>query len=413
MTATATPATGGTATSHAGPTSHATAPRVPPRRRLLVWALVVLAVALASALLAGLRGPNTLPLDPDNPEDDGMQAIARVLEQQGVEVDVARSLGELQRTPVDGGTRVLVVGTAFLSPDSGARVLEHVRDADALLVLGPGRNTGEVLDLPVTVDSWGQRGTVLEPHCDSPTWRADDTLTGADALIEVTGDLAGAVACFPPSAGFGAGGATAGHVVEMPASGDRPRTLVLGIAPALTNAMVLEEANAAVGLRLLGGADRLVWYIPSVADAGEQAPQSLIDVLPEAVVPSVALLLAALGAAMVWRGRRLGPVVTEPLPAVIRSVETTQSRARLYRRAGDRRRALAALQLAARRRLATRLGLSRHAPTEAVVQAVARASGRHTEEIRRVLADPTADDDETLVRTARELRALEEGMRSV
>src|SRR5690606_34011616 len=125
----------------------------------------------------------------------------------------------------------------------------------------------------------------------------------------------------------------------------------------------------------------------------------------EATVPAVVLLLAALGAVMVWRGRRLGPVVTEPLPAVIRSVETTQSRARMYRRARDRRRALAALQLAARRRLAIRLGLSRHAPTEAVVQAVAQASGRHTQEIHRLLADPAADDDETLVRTARELRA--------
>lgn len=393
-------------------TADATATRVPPRRRLLVWAVIVLAVALVGAVLAGLRGPNTLPLDPDNPEDGGMQAIARVLEQRGVEVEVARSLADLRSTTVDGSTRVLVVGTAFLSPDSGRQVLEHVRGADALLVLRPGRNTGEVLDLPVTVDDWSERGTVLQPHCDSPTWRADDTLTGADALIELTGDAPG-TACFPPSAGFGAGGARAGHVAEIPADGDRPRTLVLGIAPALTNGMVLEEANAAVGLRLLGGADRLVWYIPSVADAGDQAPQSLVDVLPEATVPSVVLVLAALGAAMVWRGRRLGPVVTEPLPAVIRSVETTQSRARLYRRANDRRRALAALQLAARRRLATRLGLSRHAPAEVVVQAIARVSGRHTDEVRRVLADPTADDDETLVRTARELRALEEGIRSV
>src|SRR5690606_4587302 len=129
-------------------TADATATRVPPRRRLLVWAVIVLAVALVGAVLAGLRGPNTLPLDPDNPEDGGMQAIARVLEQRGVEVEVARSLADLRSTTVDGSTRVLVVGTAFLSPDSGRQVLEHVRGADALLVLRPGRNTGEVLDLP-------------------------------------------------------------------------------------------------------------------------------------------------------------------------------------------------------------------------------------------------------------------------
>lgn len=386
-----------------------------PRRRLALWVGIVLAVALVGALFAGLRGPNAIPLDPDNPEDNGMQAIARVLQDRGVEIEVARSVGDLRGLAVDGSTRVLVVGTSFLSEESARAVREHTADANALLVLTPDQNAGTALDLPVEVAPWSPRGAVA-PHCDSPTWRPDDTLSGADALIEVT-DGPGSEAvtpCFPPSAGFGAGGARAGHVVEVPAEAGRARTLVLGIAPSLTNGRITEEANAAVGLRLLGGTGRLVWYIPSVADAdGDQAPQSLLDVLPEATVPAVVLLLAALGAVMVWRGRRLGPVVTEPLPAVIRSVETTQSRARMYRRARDRRRALAALQLAARRRLAIRLGLSRHAPTEAVVQAVAQASGRHTQEIHRLLADPAADDDETLVRTARELRALEEGMRNV
>lgn len=385
----------------------------PPRRRLLVWVAVVLGVALVGALLAGLRGPNALPLDPDNPEDNGLQALARVLEDRGVDVVVARGLDDLRSQPVDAGTRVLVVGTAYLSPDAGAAVVQHAAGADALLVLDPGPNTGEVLDLPVTVDDWGDRGTALEPHCDSPTWSPADTVSGADALIEVTDGTGAGTACFPPSAGYNAGGAQAGHVVELAADGDRPRTLVLGITPALTNGRILEQANAALGLRLLGGADRLLWYVPTVADAGDQAPQSLEDVLPDATAPSVALLLAALGAAMLWRGRRLGPVVTEPLPAVIRSVETTQSRSRMYRRARDRRHALASLQLAARRRLALRLGLPRHAPPDDVVRAVAAASGRHTDEIHRLLADPAAADDETLVRIARDVRALEEGMRSV
>jgi hypothetical protein len=113
---------------------------------------------------------------------------------------------------------------------------------------------------------------------------------------------------------------------------------------------------------------------------------------------------------MVWRGRRLGPVVTEPLPAVVRSVETTQSRSRMYQRAADRERALASLQLAARRRLSGRLGLPATARPDEVVQATAQATGRHTGELYRLLVDATAPDDETLVRIAREVRSLEEGM---
>ncbi len=380
-------------------------------RKLALWGSLVVIVALVSALIAGLRGPSGLPLDPDNPEDGGLQAIARVLEQRGVSVEVVRDLDALRSTTVDGSTTVLVVGTAYLSTDSGAQLIEHVAQADSLLVLDPQPNTGEALDLPVTVSSRASSST-LGQECDVDTWREGDRIVRADQLVEVTGERDGATACFPPSPGYNAGGAMAGYVVELEADDPRPRTVLLGIASALTNGQIEQEANAATGLRLLGGTDRLIWYIPSIGDAGEVAPQSLTDVLPRAVVPSVVVLVAALGATMVWRGRRLGPVVTEPLPAVVRSVETTQSRSRMYRRAQDRQRALASLQLAARRRLAVRLGLSARAAPEAVVRATARASGRHTEEIARLLVDPAAQDDETLVRIAREVRSLEEGIRS-
>ena len=39
------------------------------------------------------------------------------------------------------------------------------------------------------------------------------------------------------------------------------------------------------------------------------------------------------------RGRRLGALVPADLPVVVRAVETTQSRAALYRRSADRGRA--------------------------------------------------------------------------
>ena len=46
-----------------------------------------------------------------------------------------------------------------------------------------------------------------------------------------------------------------------------------------------------------------------------------------------------------------------------------------------------------------------------LVRAVAEATGRPAEEVRRLLTDPAAaPDDTTLVTTARELRSLEEGL---
>lgn len=380
-------------------------------RKLALWGLLVLLIAIGAAMLNGMRTANQLPFDPDNPEDNGMQALARVLESQGVDVTVARGLPQLRGADISADSTLLVAGTALIGEDTGHTVMEYAEDAGRLVVLTPESNTGQVLDLPVQARSTSQVGTAA-PGCDATalSWRDGDELSGANRLVEVTGERDTALTCFPPSPGYNAGGAMAGFVIELPAQDTRPETIVAGIAGSLSNAHIDQDANAAAGLRILGAQPHLIWYIPSVADAGELPPQSLIDVLPDAFIPSVVVLLLALGATMIWRGRRLGPVVVEPLPAVIRSVETTQSRGRMYRRADDRERALASLQLATRRRLAVRLGLSAHARGDEVVLAVAHSTGRPTDELHRLLVDPTAPDDETLVRIAREVRSLEEGM---
>ncbi len=376
-------------------------------RRWVLWGAVVLAFALLSALLAGLAARSADPLDPDNPEDNGTQALARVLADQGVDVQVVRGLDALTATPV-AGAAVVVGASGFLSAESGAVVREHTADAAYLVVLEPGPDIGDVLDLPVTTREFGL-GAPMEPGCASTVWQEGDRVVGGSTLIEVTDRDADAEVCLPPSAGFGAGGVLGGHWVEFPATSDRPRTVLLGIGEALTNGRITEEANAAAGLRALGGADRLVWYVANPLDAGDAPAQSLVDVLPDAFVPSVAVLLLALLALALVRGRRLGPVVREPLPVVVRSVETTESRARLYQAAGDRDRALASLQLAARRRWAARLGLPAASTPDEVVAAVVAATGRSTDEVTRVLADPRAGDDDTLVRVARAARSLDEG----
>ena len=64
--------------------------------------------------------------------------------------------------------------------------------------------------------------------------------------------------------------------------------------------------------------------------------------------PGLGLLVLVMIAVVLWRSRRLGALATEPLPVVVRAVETTRSLGRLYRRAGDRGHAAASLRRSAR-----------------------------------------------------------------
>jgi hypothetical protein len=117
------------------------------------------------------------------------------------------------------------------------------------------------------------------------------------------------------------------------------------------------------------------------------------------------LALAALLVAL-WRGRRLGPPVSEPLPVTVRSTETVRGRGRLYQRARARGPALDILRAATRTRLASLLGLPPDAEAAAVVEVVAARTGRSPAEVEALLYGPAPVDDQDLVRMAGELDAL-------
>ncbi len=112
-----------------------------------------------------------------------------------------------------------------------------------------------------------------------------------------------------------------------------------------------------------------------------------------------------------WRARRLGPVVTEPLPVVVRAAETVLGRARLYAAARARDTAAAALREGSRTRLAALVHLDAHAAPEALVAAVADRTGERPEAVAALLFAGAGDGgygaDAALVRLADELDRLE------
>lgn len=455
------------------------------RRRVLLWAGVLLVVLALMAMMLGSQAPNDTPLHPDNPGDGGMQALARVLAANGVDVEVVEGAAALEAAEIEDRTTVAVVGTAQLNRAAGERVLAAGADAAQIVVLvspdaGLAGVTGDPTDqgapLPsadgvaaiagvpslslTDTSAAGGPQRARGAECEDPLWRESDTLTQLGPGIRVGEqheDVEAVTGCFPPSPGYNLGGAATWHLVTVAAGPDRPQVRVLGGAGPLTNAAIVEDgsANAAAGLRLLGQNPRLIWYIPSAADGLTEGTGTMADVLPRGFLPAAAILGLGVLALMFWRGRRLGRIVTENLPAVIRSTEATRARGMMYRRAKARDRAAAALQQATRTRLSSRLGLTRHTPLPELISTVAQRTGRGVDEVERLLtghgapaasqtpatrtpatqqtAGPDAAqhspstgesphhrtqlthrpedlDDAGLVRLARDLRALDEGI---
>ncbi|MEJ2579108.1 MAG: DUF4350 domain-containing protein [Kineosporiaceae bacterium] len=370
------------------------------RSSLLVAAAVFL-VALLTALLA--PSPARGDLDAESTRPEGSHAVLEILRAQGVSVRQVRTTEDA--TGLGAGHTLAVVHPNLLGPPelaalagTGADLVLVEPDLPTLLALAPSvqvAGTVAVTDLP--------------PGCTDPDAVAAGTVTAGGQLYRAVDGAteSGVQTCYrqPP-------GPDAGAASLIRSRYDGRRITVLGQADVLRNASLADQGNAALALRILGAHPELTWLRPDPLAVQQSGRPTLGELLPDWVHWATWQLVLALVVTMLWRARRLGRLVTEPLPVVVRAAEAQEGRARLYRQARARGRAAATLRTAALRRLATRLDTPPEATPEAVAALVAEATGRPGPEITATLLGGAPADDAALVLLAGELDALERAVAS-
>ena len=166
----------------------------------------------------------------------------------------------------------------------------------------------------------------------------------------------------------------------------------------LTNDRLDEEGNAALALGLLGTSRRLIWIVPDPLRRAPDGEHVAVGAAAAWVRWVVVQAVVALLLALLWRARRLGPVVPEPLPVVVRAAETTEGRGPAVP-AGPVPRDRAAADPARRaRRLAGGCGPAGAGPRRSPS---GPPSGRaRSGRAREVLLGPAPADERALVRLA-------------
>lgn len=362
-------------------------------RRRLGWAVVALVLVFAVGwVMVLLTAANDIRYDPQNPADRGAEAIASVLAAEGVTVHRVTNVPDaVEQSGAD--TAVLVSDPRTLSSDRLRELASGTRGSARLILVTPApAQLAEAFDLPDEVTYFP--GPTASGQCELP-WGSGLSMPPNSVGYTLPDGAAG---CFTKD------GASAAY--EVPASSDRPALLVLGSENVLTNATMKSGDNAALGLRALGQNRQLVW-VSGGFDGNSPAAQEP-SVWPKWIGPALWLTLAACLLLMFWRGRRLGRLVTEPLPVIVPANETTVARGQLYRHARDTVRTAAVLRSATRSRLATYLGVPPGAARDALIHQVAVHTGRDEREVAALLTDdPRPLDETTLSRLAENLSALE------
>ncbi|MET7619909.1 DUF4350 domain-containing protein [Streptomyces sp. NPDC005408] len=378
------------------------------RTRGLLLALVIL-VAAGIAMAALRSGDQHGRLDPRSADRYGSRAVAELLKDRGVTTRVVTTLDGATTTAGPDTTLLVTVPDLLTeqqqrtlrtaAANSGGRTILLSAGSASLHALAPGVHS----EAPAAVSA-------RTPQCSLPAARsAGDAELGGERYSTET---PGADSCFPSD------GLPTLLRIDEPGNGD---TVLLGSPDILYNHRLDKHGNASLALQLLGSRSHLVWYLPSLGDnsaaqdgTNGNTESSFLDLIPSGWLWGTLQLALAVVLAAIWRARRLGPLVTERLPVAIRASESTEGRARLYRKVNARDRAAAALRSATRTRIAPLLGVppvDAHSP-DALLPAVSAHLPTGERDLMDLLFGPAPADDTALIHLADQLDALEREVRT-
>jgi Domain of unknown function (DUF4350) len=361
--------------------------RLRTARWVLLAFVVIVAVAVATVYLTAPRPGGAM--DPESTSPEGTHALISLLRDHGVDVITAADADEVQRAAAPG-TLLVVVQTIFLSSDQTVSRLAEI--PGDLLLVEPAALAREKLAPQIRLGKPTEFGGG-EPDCELPEAnRAGTTQLGSTDTYTASGSTP-LTLCYD--------GALARYHDE-----DRTVTVV-GTGDFMTNSRLLKEGNAALAMNLAGAAPRVIWYAPQHFEGSSTGGGKLSDLMPPQVRWIVLQLCLAVALLAVSQARRLGPLVAESLPVVVRASETVEGRGRLYRSRRARDRAAGALRTATLGRLLPRLGLSAGAAPPAVAAAVAARCGTAANSAGHILFGPPPATDAELVHLAHQLDDIE------
>ena len=378
-----------------------TGPRWSQRWRRWRPGVIAVTLMLVPALLTvwARTTTSTIPLAIDNPKDWGTMAVAELLRHEGVSVSKASSLSEAVDASRQGAT-IAVVNADQLSDQDRRALAQAGGDVVVIGAKGGGNALAGLTDMTAKGTAASTSST-LAPQCDDADAQAARSLAGTRASVSLQGDD-DAVGCFP------VGKDRYAYATDSLPSGATLR--VLPDPAPVANAHLAQKGHAAMGVRALGHHSRVLWLdgqrmkTPSLWNSPSTPPWLPVLILQLIVIAGVLAIV---------QGRRFGGIVSEDLPVVVRSTETTVARGRLYRQGSDRPRAAQALRSGTALRLGAALGLPPGASRRDVIAAVAMASGAAPATVDTLLYGPPPSSDDALATLAVQLDQLESEVHSV
>lgn len=344
--------------------------------------LLLLAALVVVVLLIGGSGDQGPPLDPRSVSPDGTRGLVETLDRLGISVQIDGSLP-------DSGTTAALLLQDRLSVEDEEVWAQWVNDGGTLVVAD--RRSG--LDRAIRQSGTSGPMRIERQLCTIDLLRDVETLVATDVRLSTRGFES----CF---------GNNAGAFVVAQSQG-QGTVVSIGSPDVFTNALLDEQDSAVLAVALLTSDQerpQVTIIAPSVVPFGDQG---LGDLVAPRIRNSILQLLAAFLLYALFRGRRLGKVVPEPVPVRIASSEIIVKAGLLSERAKDPASAAGLLRADTLARARSAMSIPTLVDDTVVVQRIASRTGIDADSVGATLLGPVQTEAD-LVAVSQNLLEIDE-----
>lgn len=368
----------------------------------IIWLVVIVVVLIATTVgfVSQLGSGEQRNLHYNNVTQTGTAAIAGIMRDHGINVTTTESYDTAVQAAANPSTTVVVLTDQDLVGDEFDGLGSAMRQNGSHLVLVEPLAVGLFTNRITSDGTPGNIPINVTPQCTyPPAQRAGQVRAGQTPFNRVN-PQDGSV-CYPY-------GSNTFGLVTVP--DDSGTVTVLGNAQWLQNANLREDGNAALVLGTIADNPNVVLYYPVSTQEPTPSPFSLI---PPWFLLSVAWLIPVFVVAVLWAGRRFGPLTVETLPVTVPPIETVTGHAGLLQRTGNRAEVVRILRAASLVRMGRTLAVPANAEPATVCQAIATRTNLDYSAVEEALITGVASTDAQLTDLASRIDHIESEVRSL
>ncbi|QPK94628.1 hypothetical protein HCQ94_02710 [Actinomyces sp. zg-332] len=365
---------------------------------------ILIALLLIIAFIVSMIFNNTKSSTPyaiDNPGKNGTMALSEVLREKSTYIKTINRVSNIKNISSKEDSAIVVLNPHMI-PDKKLKTIENNKVKDIIFINTANANLSNIqttfssstkpITSDCTLDFLNYKTKISHSLFSLLPKNSSDSVSNTNLAV-----------CFPIKGKEGTS-----YALIQKKNANNTLTYISD-GSIFTNGQITKEGNAALALNILNKYKTVYWYLPYLEDfsSPEEKQTGVNALLPPGTYQLVILLAIATLFYLSGKSIRLGKVVEEDLPVIVKHEDIIFSKANLYRKSNDQEYTANILRRYYKKKLSKLLIINERSSLEEFTNALAKKTGSSITDLEKIFFTQPIRSNEELNILSLNLESIE------